>query len=61
MDKQAKKQLIERLEASGEIHRLQKSPNWQDAFTAYQLDTKDNVSLGCSKCYQKVLKWLKKN
>lgn len=54
----AKKETIDKLKQSGDWHRYNASNTWKDAFTAFQLDTGQSVGLRCSKCYEKVKKWL---
>jgi hypothetical protein len=61
MDKlQRKKDVLDRLLISREVHTMDDTKNWKDAFKLY--NEFNGVKLAaedrCSKCYQRVLDWL---
>jgi hypothetical protein len=54
-----KKELLDHMNASGEIHRMSsESKAWQRAFALARVGGLENVELGCAKCYAKVKEWL---
>jgi hypothetical protein len=55
-----KQDIKERLQVSGHWHRPSTHPLWQTAFDLYMQETQQPVSVTCSKCFDKVKKWLSK-
>jgi hypothetical protein len=54
-----KKQILQNLQISGEIHKKEKTDNWKQAFDVYKSQSGDHqVSMDCGVCFAKVLKWL---
>lgn len=61
MDTPSKKQLLQDLTTSGQLHKKNKSPEWERVFEAFTTETKISLSFTCSNCYKTALKWLKAN
>lgn len=53
-----KKELKEKMQQTGAINNANASI-WNEAFEMYEKETGQKLSRTCSKCYQKVKKWLK--
>lgn len=53
-----KKEILQRLKTSRDIHAISDSQNWKDAFALYRKDTGEDLSMKCRMCFQKVIKWL---
>lgn len=54
-----KKELYNKIKDCGLFRTQKDHPLWRQSFKMYMEETGDPVSLTCSKCYKKVIKWLK--
>lgn len=55
-----KKEILKKLEQSGEVHKKDKTDLWKAAFELYKPSTGDyHVSMDCGACFAAVLKWLR--
>lgn len=54
-----KAEILNALNASGEISVFRRSPNWEKAFKLYNDTHSTRRNLNCGSCYRDVLAWLK--
>lgn len=53
-----KAQLLAALKINGQIDKFSRTPDWEKAFDAYNLEQKKKLRPSCSSCFREVRHWL---
>lgn len=54
-----KAEALSALEASGDITKHSRTPNWEKAFELYNKATGQNLRPSCGSCFRSVTAWLR--
>lgn len=55
----SKQEILNALNASGEVSNFRRTANWEKAFEMYNTAHGSRRSMNCGSCYRDVLQWLK--